>query len=75
MSLHEYMPLSRRQNSILLMVAEGMTITNIAQELMISVPTVKKHYAALLLKLDARTLANAVAQAYHYGVLTPRIRA
>jgi LuxR family maltose regulon positive regulatory protein len=54
-------PLSRREKSILKMIADGMSNKRIAQSLGIAPETVKSHAKSIFLKLGTRTRAQAVA--------------
>ena len=47
-------PLTPREEDVLALVARGLSNTEIATELFISLGTVKTHLAGLMTKLDAR---------------------
>ncbi|MFB9905135.1 response regulator transcription factor [Allokutzneria oryzae] len=64
--------LSRREQEVLGLIAEGMTAKGIGNRLGVSEETVKTHIRRILRKLEARDRAHAVARAFHAGVLTPR---
>jgi DNA-binding NarL/FixJ family response regulator len=64
-------PLTDREEEILLPVAHGRTNSEIADELHISISTVKTHLAALMRKLQARNRVELAMWAYETG----RIRA
>jgi ATP/maltotriose-dependent transcriptional regulator MalT len=56
-------PLSGRELEVLELLATGMTNQQIADELVVSVDTVKKHVSHIFGKLDAATRTQAVARA------------
>jgi DNA-binding NarL/FixJ family response regulator len=60
-------PLTAREEEILLAVARGRTNREIADELYISVSTVKTHLAALSRKLGARNRVEVAMWAYETG--------
>lgn len=62
--------LTSREEEILFAVADGRSNNEIADELVVSVETVKSHVCSLYAKLGARNRAHAVALAYHRGILT-----
>ena len=64
-----YRSLSRRQVGILQMIARGMSNKCIARSLGIAPETVKTHAKNILIKLEARTRAQAVARAEAFGLL------
>ncbi len=55
--------LSKREQAVLQLVAEGLSNSEIATQLVITVGTVKKHVEHIYLKLDARSRTHAIAQA------------
>jgi DNA-binding NarL/FixJ family response regulator len=61
--------LSARQAEILELLAEGLTNTEIADELFVSHRTVENHVSAVLMKLDVPTREAAVAAARDQGIL------
>ena len=61
--------LSRRETQVLELVAAGTTTGQIAEEMRISVHTVRNHVRNLRRKLDARTKLEAVATAFRRGLL------
>lgn len=63
-------PLTEREEEVLLTVARGRTNAEIAQELSISLSTVKSHLASLMGKLGARNRVEIVMWAYE----TQRVR-
>jgi DNA-binding NarL/FixJ family response regulator len=56
--------LTAREQQVLKLIAEGMSNTEIANELVLSRATVKTHVANILEKLDARDRVQAAAIAY-----------
>lgn len=57
-------PLTEREEEILLTVARGLTNAEIADELHISLSTVKTHLSSLMTKLDARNRVELAMWAY-----------
>jgi DNA-binding NarL/FixJ family response regulator len=57
-------PLTAREEEVLTAVARGWTNTEIADELYISLSTVKSHIASLMRKLDARNRVEIAMWAY-----------
>ncbi|MEZ5279396.1 MAG: response regulator transcription factor [Acidimicrobiales bacterium] len=62
-------PLTDREEQVLLTVARGRTNSEIADELHISLNTVKSHLASLMTKLDARNRVEIAMWAYETGRL------
>jgi LuxR family maltose regulon positive regulatory protein len=62
-------PLTDRESEVLRLLAAGLTNREIAEQLVISPETVKKHSGSILGKLHARNRIEAVAQARHFGLL------
>jgi two-component system invasion response regulator UvrY len=60
-SLHE--TLSEREFEVLRMLASGKTVTEIAEELHLSVPTVSTHRAHILAKMNMMTTAALISYA------------
>lgn len=60
-------PLTAREEEVLLAVARGRQNQEIADELSISLSTVKTHLAALMAKLDVRNRVELVIWAYETG--------
>src|SRR5262249_3624974 len=56
-------PLTPRELEVLHLLAAGVTNQEIADQLVISLTTVKKHVSSLFLKLDAENRTHAVARA------------
>ena len=61
-------PLSQRQLEVLRLLAEGLTNREIADQLVISVGTVKRHVSNIHAKLDVKTRTQAVARARQFGL-------
>jgi DNA-binding NarL/FixJ family response regulator len=61
--------LTRREQQVLRLLAEGMTNKAIAQELQVSDHTVKFHVNAIMSKLDAQSRTEAVVKATRLGLL------
>jgi DNA-binding NarL/FixJ family response regulator len=57
-------PLTDREEEVLLTVARGRTNAEIADDLAISMSTVKTHLASLMMKLDARNRVELAMWAY-----------
>jgi len=66
-------PLSKREMDVLHLVAQGLTNQAIAQELFITLPTVKWHTSHIYAKLGVNTRTQAVAKARSLGILPPSI--
>ena len=60
-------PLSDREEQVLLTLARGRTNAEIADELHISLSTVKTHVGSLMAKLDARNRVEVAMWAYETG--------
>ena len=63
--------LSEREQEVLRLLARGMSNTEIAQQLFLSLQTVKSHVAAILMKLGVRDRTQAVIAAYETGFIKP----
>ncbi len=57
-------PLTKREEEVLLTVARGLTNTEIADQLHISLSTVKAHLSSMMTKLDARNRVELAMWAY-----------
>jgi DNA-binding NarL/FixJ family response regulator len=64
--------LSDREHDVLLAIAKGWTNTEIADHLVLTESTVKKHVGRVLAKLGARDRIQAVIMAYDAGLVRPR---
>jgi DNA-binding NarL/FixJ family response regulator len=65
-------PLTRRELSVLELLARGRDVKGIAKELHISVHTCRGHVKNLLMKLDAHSQLEAVVIAGMRGLVSPR---
>lgn len=63
--------LTGRESEVLALIARGLSNTEIAENLQVSLPTVKTHIGRLLTKLSARDRAQLVIAAYETGLVTP----
>ena len=64
-------PLTEREEEVLRTVARGRTNAEIAEELYISMSTVKTHLASLMAKLGARNRVEIAIWAYETGRMDP----
>ena len=62
-------PLTRREQEILVLLAQRLTAKEIAQKLIISDQTVKRHRANIYQKLGANSRRQAIAAAIAFGIL------
>ena len=62
-------PLSGRELEVLQLVADGLSLPEVAARLFISVKTVKNHLASIYAKLDARDRTQAVLRAVRAGLV------
>lgn len=60
--------LTKREQEVLVLVANGLSNAEISERLVISMPTVKTHVGKLLAKLHARDRAQLVMIAYESGL-------
>ncbi|MFQ5398361.1 MAG: response regulator [Anaerolineae bacterium] len=68
---HEEDSLTPRENEILTMIARGMTNREMAEQLTVSINTVKTHRLRIYQKLDLRDRASLVSYALRRGLLQP----
>ena len=62
-------PLTEREMEILHLIDLGLTNKAIAERLVISVATVKKHISNIFLKLDANNRTQALSRAREYNLI------
>ena len=61
--------ISRREEEVLQLIADGCSTPEVAERLYISQKTVKNHLASIYQKLDARDRTQAVLQAVRMGIV------
>lgn len=64
--------LTTREMDVLLLLAEGLTNQQIAEELYIGLKTVKTHVSNILSKLDVRDRTQAVVYAFNHQLVKPK---
>lgn len=65
----EAVTVSAREEEVLQLFADGLSLPEVAAELFISVKTVKNHLASAYAKLDARDRTQAVLRAVRMGII------
>jgi len=60
---------SKREEEVLQLIADGLTLPEVAERLFISPKTVKNHLASIYHKLDARDRTQAVLRAVRMGIV------
>jgi DNA-binding NarL/FixJ family response regulator len=63
--------LTDREAEVLRLMATGLSNAEIAEQLYVSLETVKTHVGNVLAKLQARDRTQAVITAYESGFITP----
>jgi DNA-binding NarL/FixJ family response regulator len=61
--------ITKREEEVLQLIAEGYSTTEVATKLFISVKTVKNHLASVYQKLDSRDRTQAVVRAVKMGII------
>jgi two-component system response regulator DegU len=67
--LDEDRAVTRREEEVLQLIADGCSTPEVAEKLFISQKTVKNHLASIYQKLDARDRTQAVLQAVRMGIV------
>jgi DNA-binding NarL/FixJ family response regulator len=67
----EFAYLTEREREVVVLVAGGLTNTEIAERLFVSTATAKTHVSRAMTKLHARDRAHLVVKAYESGLVRP----
>ena len=67
--LYEQRIITKREEEVLQLIADGCSTPEVAERLYISQKTVKNHLASIYQKLDARDRTQAVLQAVRMGIV------
>ena len=68
-ALDDERAITRREEEVLQLIADGCSTPEVAEKLFISQKTVKNHLASIYHKLDARDRTQAVLQAVRMGIV------
>lgn len=62
--------ITKREEEVLQLIADGFSTTEVAEKLFISLKTVKNHLASIYQKLDSRDRTQAVVRAVRMGIIS-----